>query len=514
MAFTIRNIGNDGKPLWFHHHGDGRLLGWSRIVTNAPNGATYEHYIPVGRTTGISESLNGWVQFIDLLGDVAPREQSPILPFIESRVIPNRGTLSWALPDLTTRIPLWSLGAIFSSLVVTLVIIVFYQNIGTAVADGSDKPVAGESGRSSNQPGSSLPTTTGQQDITPEQAVTPSTHPGYRDFISPDGHYSVGTATSAEGRPVLLVKEYGKVMLKESITGYELSVLWSPGGNFVAINERRIGDSLWIMNLRKSTVLKAPDDNLWFMMASKGRGLLTQAKSKWGENVKYNNSRGLAATWETDEILVAKVVSFFSGSLVVSGDCSLEARVRLKVTNESAGLEPEKPQGRNEVSSVVETISRGDRRVDVSSPVPGERAAIVHDASMPGERFPQTRMRLLSLADLTALSLGDARYAINEMFARHGAWFERDQVRADFSTFSWYKPQKDVPYDEIEKSFNEVEKANLLALAAYRDRISGRDKPALTKPNTEQPRKIEWSPPQTDLPKPRRDTDFDNLDRY
>jgi hypothetical protein len=74
------------------------------------------------------------------------------------------------------------------------------------------------------------------------------------------------------------------------------------------------------------------------------------------------------------------------------------------------------------------------------------------------------------------MSYADLRYAINEMYARHGADFSGQRAIANlFRQFEWYHPRTGVPMSEIENEFSETERANVLVLAKYRDqrRTSG-----------------------------------------
>ena len=93
-----------------------------------------------------------------------------------------------------------------------------------------------------------------------------------------------------------------------------------------------------------------------------------------------------------------------------------------------------------------------------------------------GERFPYTRTRLITEQEAAAMSYADLRYAINEMYARHGADFPGQRAIANwFRQFEWYHPRTGVPTSEIENEFSETERANVLVLAKYRDqrRASG-----------------------------------------
>lgn len=89
----------------------------------------------------------------------------------------------------------------------------------------------------------------------------------------------------------------------------------------------------------------------------------------------------------------------------------------------------------------------------------------------PGEHYPQTRQRLLTSTEVASMSYAQLRYAINEMYARHGATFpSKPPIQAQFRKFSWYKPRPDLTPDQIEASFSGVERTNLELLAQARDR--------------------------------------------
>lgn len=97
----------------------------------------------------------------------------------------------------------------------------------------------------------------------------------------------------------------------------------------------------------------------------------------------------------------------------------------------------------------------------------------------PGERFPETRMVPLSPQDLQKLSADDLRYAINEMFARHGADFPKDEIKRQFSRFSWYRPRAGLDFDEIEsRFFSDLERENLKRLGEARETAGTRKSPS------------------------------------
>jgi serine/threonine protein kinase len=89
------------------------------------------------------------------------------------------------------------------------------------------------------------------------------------------------------------------------------------------------------------------------------------------------------------------------------------------------------------------------------------------DHGVPGERFPDTRMRVLTANELQQLSDDKLQYAINEVYARHGAAFD-EKISSLFKNFSWYQPQADVTPQEVEASFSSIETQNVKMLGTVR----------------------------------------------
>ncbi|MDO4960712.1 MAG: YARHG domain-containing protein [Eubacteriales bacterium] len=86
-----------------------------------------------------------------------------------------------------------------------------------------------------------------------------------------------------------------------------------------------------------------------------------------------------------------------------------------------------------------------------------------------GSIFPNSSNEIISESAIRALSDTDLRYAINEIFARHGYIFKDSGLQAHFSSFDWYKPT--VNSDNFSDSvFNSVEKQNVAAMQKERDR--------------------------------------------
>jgi len=91
-----------------------------------------------------------------------------------------------------------------------------------------------------------------------------------------------------------------------------------------------------------------------------------------------------------------------------------------------------------------------------------------------GERYPITRTAELTEADVATWSFPQLRYAINEMYARHGYDFPKPELKQVFLQFDWYrqvlKPGSTAA--EIEGQFGETEIANLKLLGEMRDRLT------------------------------------------
>ncbi len=93
----------------------------------------------------------------------------------------------------------------------------------------------------------------------------------------------------------------------------------------------------------------------------------------------------------------------------------------------------------------------------------------VQQGGFKGEKYPATRCRLLNSSDIATLADGQVRYAINEMFARHGAIFGKEEINGVFKRFEWYHPRVGVDFDSIERTeFTDVERSNLRILGAAR----------------------------------------------
>jgi hypothetical protein len=87
--------------------------------------------------------------------------------------------------------------------------------------------------------------------------------------VSPDGRFSVEISHKVHPQGdeaidffTLELKHASRTVASYPTSGFLLKVYWSPGNEFVAINNRRAnsGDYLWILSLKDGSVLKRPDD--------------------------------------------------------------------------------------------------------------------------------------------------------------------------------------------------------------------------------------------------------------
>lgn len=88
-----------------------------------------------------------------------------------------------------------------------------------------------------------------------------------------------------------------------------------------------------------------------------------------------------------------------------------------------------------------------------------------------GEHFPETRLRILSADELGDWEFKQVRYAINEMFARHGAEFQTPSIRKQFQTMTWYKPVPGRNAQSMLHLLSEIERQNLKLLGTRRKEL-------------------------------------------
>ena len=105
-----------------------------------------------------------------------------------------------------------------------------------------------------------------------------------------------------------------------------------------------------------------------------------------------------------------------------------------------------------------------------ATPMQSSPAVTPAASGLPGERFPQTRLRILTETDVADLDYAGLRYAINEMYARHGAQFlTQPDIRKQFEQFIWYVPMPGLTLARIDREFSRIESQNRDLLSRLRD---------------------------------------------
>lgn len=131
----------------------------------------------------------------------------------------------------------------------------------------------------------------------------------------------------------------------------------------------------------------------------------------------------------------------------------------------------------------LETFSHEDNVEDETTPAQEENTqeetpANVEESNGTGPEaaadgegmiFQDSSVRLLLQAEAEALNDEELRYAINELYARHGYIFKDENLGAYYRQYDWYKPtiQAENFSSDI---FNEIEMANIRLLQAEREK--------------------------------------------
>jgi len=173
-----------------------------------------------------------------------------------------------------------------------------------------------------------------------------------------------------------------------------------------------------------------------------------------------------ATGWENDSRKVDVAVLF----LATPGNPDVPEPWRCTYDVASKQIEPSPDQpASTEVADNFPIEQASEQSDAVAHNGQNSETANTEDNEFPGERFPATRLDELTMSDVSESSLSDITYAINEMFARHGAEFKDKKVTKQFEQFSWYNPRSGLSSDEIETEFSDLEKQNLKVLGRCRD---------------------------------------------
>ena len=128
--------------------------------------------------------------------------------------------------------------------------------------------------------------------------------------------------------------------------------------------------------------------------------------------------------------------------------------------------------GESEASPTPTPSTSGLRMVPTTDATPESKrtSGINGSPILEGERYPQTRLHILSADELRGLTMAQLRYAINEMSARYGATFPNTpDVQKQFAKFRWYEPNPSLTFEDIDGMMTDVERENIKLLALYRE---------------------------------------------
>ena len=138
------------------------------------------------------------------------------------------------------------------------------------------------------------------------------------------------------------------------------------------------------------------------------------------------------------------------------------AEDRKKAADEMARLEIEKAAAQ---LALIE-----QRKIQQQESLRNHSAEAIVTPADVSYQFPQVTIRPLDLKEVTQMDNASIRYAINEMYARHGAVFPQKEIAAVFQTKKWYHPRPDLSFDQIEeREFSEIERFNIKILGEARD---------------------------------------------
>jgi hypothetical protein len=85
-------------------------------------------------------------------------------------------------------------------------------------------------------------------------------------------------------------------------------------------------------------------------------------------------------------------------------------------------------------------------------------------------KYPETMFRVLTDKELRSWGTAKARYALNEIYARHGYVFKDNDIQAEFERWDWYAPRPGLSMERIEREFSATERANARALLKRKNR--------------------------------------------
>jgi flagellar biosynthesis GTPase FlhF len=201
---------------------------------------------------------------------------------------------------------------------------------------------------------------------------------------------------------------------------------------------------------------QANEERLRQMQADREAAAAARARqqAEWNARQRQNNENALARQAELNRTVgdsVEKIQKSIQDNQAQTLERMRESRRRR-----------EEAQSQNETFDTLESPPSSSP----SSPAP----LLPPRSNLDGERFPQTRNRLINDNEAAGMDFSELRYAINEVYARYGFGFSKSPaIRKRFNQFGWYRPNEQITMDQIDATMTSAEHANIVTLAKYRD---------------------------------------------
>src|SRR5438477_1108045 len=342
------------------------------------------------------------------------------------------------------------LGALLVANIVVLAIWLPSRKTGAAKGEASNSTSAASSVTSVSSPpnNTSPPATVGPPSGNAAQINTDSALE--RQLTSASGNLRIKYFRDRKTKMRRIALEDVRHPSADAVLCESKGAVWalvSPDDQWVAVNERNAADGRGIRLYHRES-----DSSLRYVLAesSSPQGRTLQ-DAVWLNYISATHSdpntprRGASKQVDPipDQPVAASAMA--NGSATDQDDSQLRAPQEQEPEQETAAADS---SAKNEQDANMDTAD---------------------GTELPGEKFPATRLDELTVPDVNESSLSEVIYAINEMYARHGAEFKDKNVADQFSEFSWYKRRPGVTLADAEGEFSDLEKQNLKVLQRCRD---------------------------------------------
>jgi hypothetical protein len=277
--------------------------------------------------------------------------------------------------------------------------------------------------------------------------------------------FGKGTLLRFEPKEVAIVRESTGVVhvtvkgsaitrgaLYESVANEDAAVI--PESKLAAWRKAR--DRASFLRQRAGSEVAALDERAFeFVRETTPAGKMVEFQFRFKAHRQGNDwqvDRVVAADLTPADALRGKAISEFSSPAILGTDKAHRDQRLLSEAIDNYVAEVSKAN-----AQAIKRFARDGRDADGTLLFPADRA-------MAGERFSQTRMRILQSSEVQNWTDDDLQYAINETFARHGRVFEDRKIAAWFGKLNWYHPRRDLSNQQVEELLSDVEVQNVISL--------------------------------------------------